>query len=201
MSAPMRQVKTMSRGRRHFRELRIRRCIVTGERYHQDRLLRFIADDCGRLKPDIARSGPGRGMWVSCSRRLLERAISRNLFLRASRRKLEVPVDLADRVDGELACRLLRMLANSGCQKPATNTSGRDCPDTGDIHFLPSSGGSSVRCRPEFGTVFTCLTESELGTICGPQQDCRIHLPDSGIARRIRLEAMRLSNYRAHDGL
>jgi len=80
-----------------------RRCIVTGESVDPDGLIRFVAGPDGIVVPDLKRSLPGRGCWVSARRSYIEKAAARNLFSRALRRKVRVPDDLAGMVDALLA--------------------------------------------------------------------------------------------------
>ena len=44
--------------------------------------------------PDVAEQLPGRGMWVTADRVLLERAVEKKLFPRAAQQQVEVPADL-----------------------------------------------------------------------------------------------------------
>lgn len=80
-----------------------RRCIVTGRSGEADRLIRFVAGPDDALVPDLKRSLPGRGCWVTARRALVERAAAGNLFARALRRKVCVPDALGAVVDGLLA--------------------------------------------------------------------------------------------------
>jgi predicted RNA-binding protein YlxR (DUF448 family) len=59
---------------------RERRCIVTGEVREEAQLIRFAVSPDGDVVPDIAAKLPGRGIWVSADRAILERAIAKNHF-------------------------------------------------------------------------------------------------------------------------
>lgn len=63
---------------------RERRCIATGEVLPEARLVRFVLDSEGNVVPDIEVKLPGRGIWISADRRMIENAAKRNLFAKAA---------------------------------------------------------------------------------------------------------------------
>lgn len=87
-----------------------RRCIVTRRVMPKEQLIRFVVDPDGRIVPDIDRRLPGRGLWLSPHRDMVEMAGRKRAFARAARRAVTVPPDLADRVEGALVRRCLDML-------------------------------------------------------------------------------------------
>src|SRR5690625_177345 len=80
------------------RQVPVRRCLASGERLPQDRLIRFVVGPDKEVVPDLAGRLPGRGLWIRCERALLEKAIARGLFARAARTAVQVPPDLPERV-------------------------------------------------------------------------------------------------------
>src|SRR5207248_9956316 len=82
-----------------------RRCIVTGAVVDRRGLLRFVVGPDGEIVPDVAARLPGRGLWLTPRRDIVERATAKRLFARAARRLVTVPPDLADRVEALLARR------------------------------------------------------------------------------------------------
>jgi predicted RNA-binding protein YlxR (DUF448 family) len=88
-----------------------RSCIVTGTAGSPGRMIRFVVGPEGDVVPDLARRLPGRGMWVTAERALVERAVAKNLFARAARASVKPAPDLADRVERLL---LERALADLG---------------------------------------------------------------------------------------
>jgi predicted RNA-binding protein YlxR (DUF448 family) len=80
-----------------------RTCIVTRDRLAPDELIRFVLSPNGVVTPDIRRSLPGRGVWVTANRAKVAEAVRRQAFSRAFKKPVEVTTDLADDVD-----RLLR---------------------------------------------------------------------------------------------
>jgi predicted RNA-binding protein YlxR (DUF448 family) len=76
-----------------------RRCIVTGQSADADGLIRFVAGPDGSVVPDLKRTLPGRGCWVTARRDMVDKAVSKKLFARALRRKVDAPADLGALVD------------------------------------------------------------------------------------------------------
>jgi len=88
-----------------------RLCVVARIAKPVDDLLRFVAGPDGTLAPDIKRKLPGRGVWVTASRRVLETAVRRGAFARSLKESIRIPADLPDLVDRLLARSALDALA------------------------------------------------------------------------------------------
>ena len=88
-----------------------RLCVVARVAKPVDHLLRFVAGPDGTLAPDIKRKLPGRGVWVTASRRVLETAVRRGAFARSLKESIRIPADLPDLVDRLLARAALDALA------------------------------------------------------------------------------------------
>ena len=88
-----------------------RLCVVARVAKPVDDLLRFVAGPDGTLAPDIKRKLPGRGVWVTASRRALETAVRRGAFARSLKESIRIPADLPDLVDRLLARAALDALA------------------------------------------------------------------------------------------
>ncbi|WP_354433196.1 RNA-binding protein [Martelella mangrovi] len=87
-----------------------RTCIVTRNAGGPDDLIRFVAGPDGQVVPDLKRELPGRGCWVTAERWAVDKAVSKNLFSRALKQKVEAPADLGDMVDVLLARNLAGMI-------------------------------------------------------------------------------------------
>jgi hypothetical protein len=88
----------------------LRRCIVTREVLPKEALIRFVIDPAGTIVPDVAGELPGRGLWVKAERPVLATAVAKNLFAKAARRPVDVPVDLPDRTAALLSQRCLDLI-------------------------------------------------------------------------------------------
>lgn len=75
-----------------------RRCIVTGITQDKADLLRFVLAPDGMVTPDLMGRLPGRGIWVTARRVILDQAVGKNLFSRAAKQAAQIPNDLPDLV-------------------------------------------------------------------------------------------------------
>lgn len=80
-----------------------RTCIVTRESGDPDRMIRFVAGPDGAVVADLKRNLPGRGCWVTATRRMVDEAVRRKLFKRGLKTDAEAAADLGERVDMLLA--------------------------------------------------------------------------------------------------
>src|SRR5918994_4127675 len=87
-----------------------RRCLVTREVKGQDQMIRFVLDPGGHVVPDVDGRLPGRGMWLSADRNVLDKAVAANLFARAARAPVRAEADLAGQIERVLVGRALDCL-------------------------------------------------------------------------------------------
>ncbi len=205
-------------GRRDQRGEPERRCIATGESGPTDRLIRFVLSPEGETVPDLAGKLPGRGVWLTADRTLVERAVKKRMFARGFKAQARTPADLADRLEAMLAGRMVALIglarkagqAVTGAEKVrARITSGaagllvqaRDGAPAGRRKMAALAQGAGAggraggRTRGQIGLV-ELLDSSELGLAFG--RDFAIHaaLDAGGFAARLEAEARRLSGFR-----
>lgn len=95
-----------------------RMCAVTRMEASPDALIRFVRSPDGQLTPDLDHRLPGRGVWVECARKTVEKAIKTKAFTRSLQAAVEVPGDLTDRLEAMLVRRAVDALAlanKAGC--------------------------------------------------------------------------------------
>jgi hypothetical protein len=73
-------------------------------------MIRFVVGPDDRLVPDPDGRLPGRGLWLSAEAESFKRAVARNLFAKAARRRVVVDPEIAARLDRMLAERCLQWL-------------------------------------------------------------------------------------------
>lgn len=88
----------------------LRRCLVTRESLPKAALIRFVAAPDGRVVPDVDGKLPGHGFWVTAQRSALEQACRKNLFAKAAKESLTVPVDTLALVERLLTRRCLDLI-------------------------------------------------------------------------------------------
>ncbi len=97
----------------HRRELD-RLCVVTRRVRPVSDLLRFVIGPDGELLPDIKSRLPGRGVWITATRDILEKAVQRRVFARGFKRDVRLPTDLGARTERLLHQAALDALAIAG---------------------------------------------------------------------------------------
>ena len=88
----------------------LRKCIATGALRPKDEMLRFVVGPDGSLVPDLDGCLPGRGLWLSAERDMVNTACAKGLFSRAAHHGVEVSANLADQLEGLMVCRCLDLL-------------------------------------------------------------------------------------------
>jgi uncharacterized protein len=88
----------------------LRRCLVSRQVRPKAELLRFVVGPVGRLIVDLAERLPGRGLWLTPHRDIVESAVAKGLFAKAAGQRVVVPGELADDVERLLRQRCLALL-------------------------------------------------------------------------------------------
>jgi hypothetical protein len=184
-----------------------RRCIVTGDVQPKQGLVRFVLGPDGTIYPDLAEKLPGRGIWVTSDRDIIEKAAAKGMFARAAKAPAKTPENLADLVEEGLAKRVVELI--SLVRKSGKAVVGfekvKGWLSEGRAKVLLQASDGSERGKgklwtPEGGRWFGCLTSAELGLAFG--RDHAIHgaLAAGGLTPRVIREAARLAGLRKQDG-
>ena len=95
----------------------MRMCAVSREVRPIDELIRFVVSPQGEVIPDLKRKLPGRGLWVSASRRTVAEAVRRHQFSRGFKRDVRAAPTLPADTEALLvrsATEALAMAAKAG---------------------------------------------------------------------------------------
>jgi uncharacterized protein len=88
-----------------------RTCIVTREVRPPAEMIRFVVGPEETVVPDLKGKLPGRGAWVTATRRAVDEAVRRRLFGRAFKAEVATPSDLGAAIDEALLRDLRQALA------------------------------------------------------------------------------------------
>ena len=103
----------LDNGPRTDRSATMRMCAVTREVRPIGELIRFVVAPSGEVIPDLKRKLPGRGLWVSASRRTVAEAVRRNQFSKGFKRDVRVAPTLPADTEALLVRSLTEALAMS----------------------------------------------------------------------------------------
>jgi predicted RNA-binding protein YlxR (DUF448 family) len=193
-------------GKRDDSDLTERRCIVTGEVQPKAGLIRFVIGPDGTVVPDVLEKLPGRGMWVTADRAVLESA-GRGQFSRSARQPVRVPETLPADVESLLARRVTDLIALA--RKAGRAVCGfekvKTALEKGGVRVLLQASDGSLRGKsklwtPEGARYFGCLTSAELGLAFGRQSVIHGALASGALSDRVVEEAAKLRGLREIDG-
>lgn len=190
----------------------LRRCIATGESMPPERLIRFVVSPDGVLTPDLGADLPGRGIWLTANREILDKTIAGKGFTKAARRQISLPPNLGEMVSGLLLRRAMQMLGFA--RKAGDAICGREKVEaqlrSGKIGVLiaASDGAEDGKSRllrlakaatPDIFYV-TCLSTAELSLAFGRDNVIHAAIAHGRLSDRFRVEAARLLGFRGKSG-
>jgi uncharacterized protein len=206
----------------------LRRCIVTRERLPKERMIRFVIGPDRRLVPDLAARLPGRGIWLSACRDVLESGSAREegrqagrqtggsadrhlarAFARAARGPVTVPSDLSGLLQAALVQRISELigLTRRAGQALAGYEKAREVLRQGRARLVvqASDGSEAERKRflSGFGpdlTVIDPLPGQALGRIFGRDYVVHVAIAPGKLAESLVVEAGRLAGLRNGSG-
>ena len=85
----------LDNGPRTEKSATMRMCAVSREVRPIDELIRFVVAPSGEVMADLKRKLPGRGLWVSASRKAVAEAVRRHQFSKGFKRDVRVAARLA----------------------------------------------------------------------------------------------------------
>jgi uncharacterized protein len=192
-------------------DVRERCCIVTRTVLSEDRLVRFVVDPRGEIVPDLAAKLPGRGMWVTADRRMLELAVAKGHFSRAAKAPVAITSDIVNRVETLLVQRMCADLglarragqlilgfdnvarALAGSSPPPVLIEARDGADDGRRKLLGMARNAAV-------TVIDGLTRSEMSLALGRENVVHAAVKSGRLSTRLAADAVRLGGFRGRLG-
>jgi len=182
----------------------LRRCIVTGDRIEQERMIRFVIDPDRMVVPDVGSVLPGRGLWLTAERGIVETAIKKRAFDRAARQSVKLPDNLVERVETLLLhrCRDTIGLARRAGIAVAGYEKVREALKSGPVGALLAASDGAVGGREKILALarhageITAMTALELGQAFGRDHVVHAMLTPGSLAARLKVDARRLSGFR-----
>ncbi len=208
---PTREASSPAPARSARRKPAVRRCIASGELRPKDELIRFVAAPDGTVVPDLAGRLPGRGLWLSPRRDMMDKACARNLFAKAAKAPLRVPDDLAARVERLLVRRCLDLVGLAKRSGHAVSGSERVASwlAAGRVAVLLAACDAAAQGRSKLRAlaraegagvvVVELFTAEQLGRALGQEARVHVALAPGGFASRLAGEAARLAAVRGRS--
>lgn len=183
----------------------LRRCIVSQESAPKDAMIRFVVGPDRSIVPDLAAALPGKGIWVTARRSVLQEAVRRQLFSRAAREKIAVADGLATQVEVLLRKRVAQALGM--CRRSGVALCGFEKVKAllvaGEARALVQAADASEdgrqrlrRLAGECTAVVECLDRRELAVVMGREDVVHVALKAQGATDRFLVEAQRLTGFK-----
>lgn len=181
-----------------------RKCIVTGERKPKHELIRFVIGPDGQPVADIQERLPGRGLWLSAQRDVVNTACAKNIFARAARGKVDVPAGFADRIESLLSRRCMDLIGLS--RRAGAAVGGFEIVRTSlangrtGLLLTASDAGADGRKKMERLAadvpMQSVLTSAELGQALGREAVVHVAIGPGRLADRLMKDLRRLEGFR-----
>lgn len=162
-------------------------------------MIRFVVGPGGALVPDLAARLPGRGIWLSARRDVIETARTRGAFAKAARGPVTVPSDLLSGLQAALLQRIGEHLglARRAGQAVAGFSKAREWLEKGTAALVVQAADGSPEERARFlgpwtGPVVAPLDGTTLGAVFGRDHVVHVAVAAGRLAERIAAEAERL---------
>jgi hypothetical protein len=181
-------------------------------------MVRFVRAPSGEVVPDIAGDLPGRGVWISAQRDLVDRAIQRRAFARGltpdvkkgsgGPGALSVPQDLSEEVERQLAKRCLDLLGlarrsgalTAGAEKVTALAKAKKIVVLIEARDGAADGREKLRWLCPGVPVVDLFSSRELGLALGRENVVHAALTSDGFADRFITEVRRLQGFRSLEG-
>jgi predicted RNA-binding protein YlxR (DUF448 family) len=181
-------------------------------------MVRFVRAPSGEVVPDIAGDLPGRGVWISAQRNLVDRAIQRRAFARGltpdvkkgtgGTGALSVPQDLSEEVERQLARRCLDLLGlarrsgalTAGAEKVTALAKAKKIVVLIEARDGAADGREKLRRLCPGVPVVDLFSSRELGLALGRENVVHAALTSDGFADRFITEVRRLQGFRSLEG-
>lgn len=170
-------------------------CIVSGDSFPTDQMIRFAVNPQGVVVPDLTQKLPVEGMWVKADRTTLEKAIRRNRFAWAARENVTIPRDLITQVEMGLSRMCLEAISMS--KRAGEIFIGADGVEDSirnniaSLYIVASDAAENGRKKIEYITeakgipVIDFWPRSDLGRAVGIDDVVHISIQRGGLCTRI----------------
>ncbi len=191
-----------------------RTCIVTRDLMNCDEMIRFVIAPQGEVVVDLKEKLPGRGVWVTNSRQVIQSAIDRKLFAAGFKQKVSVSTDILQAIEKLMLAKIsnglsmakksglvitgfakVSALARAGDVKILLHASdGRD-DGVAKIRSALVSCQSNDGYKKGLPQIFDRLGSAQLDVALGMSNSVHVALTQGGATRSLKKQITRLENY------
>ena len=185
-----------------MKEVPKRKCLVTGDTIEKKALIRFVIDPENNLIADIEQNLPGRGYWVKAERKIILKAINKNILFKAAKREVAINKNVLQEIETLIKKKIINQISLS--RKAGMAIFGFDkikaSLPSNKVGILIQALDGSDREKRRMITksipriIDSCLTGSDLGKAFGREKVIHCAILRSGFVENIDFDANRLNN-------
>ena len=185
-----------------IQEVSMRKCLVTGISFDKKELMRFVVDPKDKLIADLDHILPGRGYWVKTDRQVILKALQKNIFFKAVKKKISVDINLISSIEFQIKQKIIQQISMS--RKAGKAIFGfekiKSLSFANTIKLLIQATDGSEKEKKRLLTksipniIDNCLTGSELGKPFAREKVIHCAVLESGLSEKIIFNANRLNN-------
>ena len=180
---------------------------MTGQSGGREGLLRFVADPEGRVVPDVAERLPGRGVWLTARRDVVDTAVRKGAFSRGLKTRALANAAMADEIEGLLVRRALELigLARRAGEAVTGYEKTRAMLAAGRAGLLLHARDGSMDGLAKLGrfdgvSLVRLFDGEELGRPFGRDRAVHAALAGGRLADAVERECLRLAGFRGQAG-
>lgn len=181
-----------------------RRCIVSGLSKPAAGMIRFVVGPDGEIVPDVDAKLPGRGIWLSAARDMVNTALGKRLFAKAARAKVTAPPDLADQIEALLLRRCLNLLglakragqAVAGYEKVRAEAMARRVGLLLAARDAAEGGRGKIRAVAPDVPLVDLFSSDELGGALGRENAVHVAIAPGRLSELLLQESARFAGFR-----
>lgn len=181
-----------------------RRCIVSGSVLPTAELIRCVAGPDGIVVPDVDEKLPGRGLWLSATLDVVNKACAKNSFARAAKANVKPMDGLTERIETALTARCLSLISMMrregkvvfGFEKTRSRLKGGQCAVILAASDGAADGRSKIQGLVQDRPLVALFTGREMGQVVGRDYVVHMGLDASALVDRFLREAKRLQGFR-----
>ena len=184
-----------------------RRCIVTGSVLPKDELIRCVVSPDGMVVPDVDGKLPGRGLWLSSSRNVVNTACAKNAFSKAARAKVTPMEGLADRIEALLVQRCMSYVGMMrrtngvifGFEKTRAWLKDGKCAVLLAARDGSADGRSKLKALAKDIPLIELFDSAEMAQAIGRDHVIHMGFAPGQMSKRFQVEAQRLQGFRVEQ--
>lgn len=178
-------------------------CLVTRESLPREEMLRFVISPVGTVVFDVAERLPGAGLWIKADKKVLQTALSKHLFNKATGSNVKIDESLVESVETALKDYCLSLLGMArkagllvfGFENVKKSLTAQEAGVSFEAHDAAENGKNKLFRPTDSFPVFSFLSREELGQITHQSEQVHLLVLKSKLAEKLKQTATKITLY------